>query len=134
MHIYSLYQSKDTSLDVLAVKEGFNWAGFLLFPVWAIWHQLWFWAAGFVLTTIFIDWFIKLYFNDPFLQCAVFTGFLLVLGWTTNDIYRSSLIKRGFQERVVLLANSKIAAVWRYSSLVSQDFGKKSSNRAGGPW
>ncbi len=134
MHIYALYQPEDTSLDVVAVKEGFNWIGFLFFPIWAAWHQLWIWAVGFVLGSIFLDWFCKLFFDDLFLQCIVFVGFFLIFGWTANDINRSRLIKKGFQERVFLLANNKKIAVWRYFLLISQGPDKPRNNRAGGPW
>lgn len=134
MRIYTLHEPKNKAAEVVPIKEGFNWPAFVLSPIWALWHRLWFWAIGFIAANIFLGWALAQAGGDPFVQNTASFALALIIGWTANDLRRRTLIKQGFVERAVLVANNKETAIARYLGSQPMTTPARPTNRAGGPW
>jgi hypothetical protein len=132
MRIYTLHKPKDPALEVVPVKEGFSWPAFVLSPVWALWHRLWFWAIGFALANVVLGWVLTTAGSNELAQNTASLALALIIGWTANDIRRRSLTKRGFEESAVLVADNKETAIARFS--IAAPVATVPRNRAGGPW
>jgi hypothetical protein len=134
MRIYTLHEPTDPSLEVVPVKEGFSWLAFLFSPVWAIWHRLWVWAIGFLAINTIVGWAMANVGLSAYSQGVVYVALALAVGWTANDLRRYNLMKRGFDETAVLLAESQEHAVELYLTAGQNDASVLHKNRAGGPW
>ena len=132
MRIYTLHKPKDPALEIVPVKEGFSWPAFVLSPVWALWHRLWFWAIGFAVVNIVLGWVLATAGGNELAQNTASLAMALIIGWSANDIRRRSLTKRGFEESAVLVADNKETAIARFS--IAAPVAPVPRNRAGGPW
>jgi hypothetical protein len=141
MRIYTLHQPKDLAKDraaeVVPVKEGFSWPAFIVSPLWALWHRLWFWAVGFVAANILLGWALAAAGGNEFVTSTASFALALIIGWTANDLRRRKLRKQGFEECAALVADNKETAVARFlmaEPSVPSAPTNRASNRAGGPW
>jgi hypothetical protein len=136
MRIYTLHEppTDKAALDVVPVKEGFSWPAFVMSPIWALWHGLWFWAAGFTFVNIVSFCFFAIAGGNGFVQITASLSLALIIGWLANDLKRRSLIRQGFKEKAVLVANNKDIAIARFLMARPNIFLKMPKNRAGGPW
>lgn len=134
MRIYTLHEPKDPSLEVVPVKEGFNWLAFLFSPLWAIWHCLWLWGAGLLIISISVGWAMAKVGWHVYPQGVAFAALALIIGWTANDLRRFNLRRRGFDEVAVLLAENHDRAVELYLITDRKNTSALPKNRAGGPW
>ena len=134
MRIYTVYESSDLMSNVIPIKEGFNWIAFIFSFLWAIYNRLWIWAVFIVVANVCLVWFLSLSRGDLAVQTTVFFGLTLIIGWMSNDVKRKSLVKRGFKEAAILLADGKKTAIARYAIMATDRNFNKLQNRAGGPW
>ena len=79
-------------------------------------------------------WGLFLLRGDFVVQTIAFMALALIIGWSSNDVKRKSLTKRGFKEAAILLADGKKTAIARYSVIVADRMGNAPHNRAGSPW
>ena len=134
MRIYTVYEASDVVSSVIPIKEGFNWAAFFLSLLWAIYNRLWVWAVFITLSNGFLIWVLFFLRGDFVVQTTAFMALAVIIGWSSNDVKRKSLIKKGFKEAAVLLADGKKTAITRYVVMVADRKGNAPHNRAGGPW
>lgn len=120
MRIYTAHRKteylreEDADRAVLFVRDGFNWAAFLVPFLWLIWHRLWLALAIYLVAAIGLG------------VLAGFTGLpatltttlgLLINGWfglEGNDLRRRGLDRRGFQEVADIAASDREEAAWRF--------------------
>ncbi len=100
--------------EVVLTKEGFNWAGFLLGPFWALWHGMWktMIAISLILITIPITCD-ALYLTNYVVIISQFQVMLFVGIWA-NDFRRAALSQRGYVDYVVIAGRNKNEAEHRY--------------------
>ena len=134
MRIYTVYERNDVVSSVIPIKEGFNWAAFILSLLWAIYNRLWVWAVLIALANGFLIWGLFLLRGDFVVQTIAFMALALIIGWSSNDVKRKSLTTRGFKEAAILLADGKKTAIARYVVMAADRRGNAPHNRAGGPW
>jgi hypothetical protein len=82
----------------------------------------------------FLTWFLFWSRGDLVVQTIAFIALAVIIGWTSNDVKRKSLVKRGFKEAAVLLADGKKTAIARYIVMATDRKVNAPHNRAGGPW
>ncbi len=134
MRIYTLHEPNDPALEVVPIKEGFSWPAFIISPLWALWHRLWFWAICFVAANIVLGLALVWAGGNEFVQSTASLALALIIGWIANDLRRRKLTKQGFKERAVLVANNKDTALARYLMAAPGEAVAAPRNRAGGPW
>ena len=134
MRIYTVYEASDVVSSVIPIKEGFNWAAVFFSLLWAMYYRLWGWAVFIALANGFLIWVLFFLRGDFVVQTTAFMALAVIIGWSSNDVKRKSLIKRGFKEAAVLLADGKKTAIARYGVMVGDRMGNAPHNRAGGPW
>ena len=134
MRVYTVYEPNDMVSNIVAIEEGFNWGAFIFSVLWALFNRLWLWSLGIVIVNVFVGWFLIELGGDLIVQTVTFFGLALIIGWTANDFKRQNLVKRGFKEAAILLADSKETAVLRYVATTPNRLIKTPRNRAGGPW
>ena len=134
MRIYTIYESNDKVPSAVPIKEGFNWFAFIFSLPWALLNSLWLVALVFLVINFFLMWLLIVFGGNYVAQTIVFSGLALAIGWTANDLKRSNLIKRGYKEETILLADSKKNAILRFFAMKPPQNIKTLSNRGGGPW
>ncbi len=100
--------------EVVLIKEGFNWAGFLLGPFWALWHGMW----KTMIITILILTIIPIVGNalhlTSYLPIIFQFQVLLFMGMWANDFRRAALFQSGYVECAVIAGRNKNEAEHRY--------------------
>ena len=134
MRIYTIYDPNDNTPNILPIKEGFNWFAFIFPLPWALLNRLWLSALGVIISNIMLVWILIENGGNYVAQTLAFFGLALIIGIVANDIKRYNLIRRGYGERAILLANSKKSALSRYVVMQSNQSSEAPRNRAGGPW
>ena len=99
--------------ELVLVKEGFCWPAALFTVLWALWHRLWFTAAGLVLVPGVVYGAVQYADLDTSVQVATALGIRLVIGVFANDWRRLELKRRGFEEAGVVAARGLDAAELR---------------------
>jgi hypothetical protein len=85
--------------DALFVKEGFAWGAFAFGPLWALFHRLWWPAAGMIAAIAAIAAAEALLPLPPDAATPLWLGLSLVFGFEGNDWRREGLAARGYVER-----------------------------------
>lgn len=134
MSFYTIHINNKNPEKIVAIREGFNWLAFLLFPIWAIFNRLWLLLSVFLLAAIVLVRVVELFPNGDIVGLAVYSSVFVALGLTANDIKRYRLSRMGFKERDVLFAENKNSAVFRYISNVNSPSISENKNQASGPW
>ena len=134
MRIYTIYEPNDKIPSIVPIKEGFNWFAFIFPLPWALLNSLWLVALTFLMIYFFLGWLLIVFGGNYVAQTIAFSGLALAIGWMANDLKRSNLIKRGYKEDAILLADSKESAISRYVTIKSDQNIEKPRNRGGGPW
>ena len=98
----------------VAIKEGFCWPAFLFSLVWAIFYRLWKFAFYLIVINLILLTFISQLGASYFIIFVSLLGVSILFGYMANDARRSNLNKRGYLEKIVLIAPTKHAAIRRY--------------------
>jgi len=117
MRLYSVHLRRhglDADRDVVLVKEGFSWPGFLFTVLWALWHRLWWAAAVIVLAQAGLGALAWAVAPDPLSQAALSVGLGCVVGFVGNDVRRHRLERRGFELAGVAQGDDADAALARF--------------------
>ena len=134
MRIYTIYESNNKVPSAVPIKEGFNWFAFIFSLPWALLNSLWLVALMVLVINFFLMWLLIVFGGNYVAQTIAFFGLALTIGWMANDLKRSNLIKRGYKEETILLADSKESAILRFFAMKHPQNIKTHSNRGGGPW
>ena len=97
--------------EVVFIKEGFTWWGFLFGPLWLLFNALWFEFAGAVLLAAAVNsGLTQLELKDQ-AEAIAYLMLMLIVGFEGNGLRRGRLERKGY----VYLA-SVAGAAWRSAS------------------
>ena len=105
-----------SSLDgeVMLIKEGFNWAGFLFGPFWALWYGMWKTMTIIFLALIAIPISCDALYLTNYLVIILQFQVFIFMGMWANDLRRTALLQRGYVEHAVIVGKNKNEAEHRY--------------------
>jgi hypothetical protein len=96
--------------EAVLVREGFCWPAFFFSVLWALWHRMWFAAAGLLALTLGLAVLDDLLALDGFAAEAIGLAAALLVGFEANDWRRDALRRRGYAEAGVVAAPDREAA------------------------
>ena len=115
MRVYSVhFRSGFGGPDFALVKEGFCWPAFFLSVLWALWHRMWWVAAGLFAVSAVLGSAGALLGLDPVGEAAVSLAIAILIGFFANDIRRLVLDRRGYSHEGVVLGNNEDGALERF--------------------
>jgi hypothetical protein len=100
MTTYDVY--RHPTLGYAAVKRGFSWPGFFVWPVWALSKRMWLGGGLLLAAAIFLlgaqsDANAKGDSGGAFVLFLIGLTFALTVGFLANKRWRHSLARRGFE-------------------------------------
>ena len=90
--------------DAVLVREGFCWAAFFFSVPWALWHRMWFAAAGLLALALGLAVLDDLLAPGGFASEAIGLAVSAIVGFEANDWRRDALRRRGFAEAGIVAA------------------------------
>ncbi|WP_169566937.1 DUF2628 domain-containing protein [Sneathiella limimaris] len=110
MAVYSAFYNGDIAdLDgkgLVLLKSGFNWWAFLISPIWALWHRLWWALLVYVFASLFIELGQVLLDLPEFLLIAVSLAFSVLFACYAEMFRAEKLKKQGYRELYPVEAGS----------------------------
>lgn len=103
MTLFAIYSKPDDGPEAIeAVREGFSWAAFLLVPVWALYHRVWFTLLVWIVLVLGLD---RLAPAIGFGAASALYGvFALWVGFAAPQIRQGAFARRGW------LAHGEVSA------------------------
>ena len=100
--------------DPVLVKQGFNWPAFFFAVPWALFHRMWWVAAGFVVLQIILGVvFSEAGFND--MQQAIISFILaIIIATSADELRRYALTSRGYVLTDVVVEENSERALRRF--------------------
>jgi hypothetical protein len=100
--------------DPVLVKQGFSWPAFFLAVPWALFHRMWWVAAGFVVLQIILGVvFSEAGFND--MQQAIISFILaIIIATSADELRRYALTSRGYVLTDVVVEENSERALRRF--------------------
>jgi hypothetical protein len=98
------------------LQDGFNWAAFLFGPLWMIRRGLWLGLLGYVVILVALEAAIRLVGAPSGARIAVAVLFALLIGLEGASLRRWTLVRRGWRDLGVVVADDREAAEWRFFS------------------
>lgn len=117
MKVYSVHLRRhglEPDHDLVLVREGFNWAAFLLSFVWALWHRLWLVALAIVTVSLLMNLAIWALGMDALASSVLSLGVALLTGLLANDCRRWTLARQGFADYGVSTGETEELALARF--------------------
>lgn len=117
MRVFTIHLRRrglDPDRDIVLVKEGFCWPAFFLGPLWALWHRMWWTAAGLLALTLGVGLAAERLLADPDLSAVVSLALAAGIGFVANDLRRRDLAARGFDEAGLATGRDADSALHRY--------------------
>jgi len=117
MTVYTVHLKPEATLSSqkpIFLREGFNFAAFLVPVVWALYRRLWFIAvllAGWEVMLMFV---VRSTIIDTPGILVLNIGMHVIVGFAANDWLRSRLSKKGYVFSDVAIADSRLRAQQRY--------------------
>ena len=105
----------DDGSDLVFIKDGFSWPGFLIPFFWMIWHRLWLPLAGYLVAVALLALAGHVVFSLPDgLMASLGLLANLFVGLEGNNFRRRALAKRGFEEIADIVAENREEASYRF--------------------
>jgi hypothetical protein len=132
LKVYSVHHRQEASgslsglaEDVILVKEGFSWPGFLVPLVWLVYKRMWIVLAFYIAATAGLT---LLGQSAVAPESAIFVGSIalnLILGLEGNDLYRWTLARRRYREQSVVVGSDLVTAEQRYFEAMVDAIGRR---------
>jgi Protein of unknown function (DUF2628) len=109
---------------VVFLREKFSWPALFLTPIWLLWSRLWLGFLGWVVLTAAIAG------GMTALGLKEWAGFIaaaipsLIAGFEATALKRHKLMRRGFREAAVMVADDRDSAERRFFAAWIADAGK----------
>jgi hypothetical protein len=100
--------------NLVVIKEGFSWLGFLFSGFWALAHGLWIAAAILFLGYGIITGVLMLFDAGPTVQLATNLGYSVIVGFLANDLRRWTLERHDYDLVSVVSGTGNDDAVRRF--------------------
>lgn len=96
------------------IEEGFCWSAFLFQWVWALYQRLWAMAVSIIGFNLLLTYCSTHGFIHPISVSAIQIGFLVMIGFSANDLRRDQLRKRGYITTDIVTSDNLVGAEQRY--------------------
>jgi len=117
MRLYSVYlrdHGRMPDRDLVLVKEGFSWPGFVFTFVWAAWSRMWLAAMVLFSVIVLAGWGARYLQLGEDVEGAVSLLFALCVGLVGNDLRRWWLDSKGYQEVAMVSGRNAEDATRRF--------------------
>lgn len=116
MKTYTVYLKQDDQniSNIEYVPEKFSWAGFVFNTLWLLYHRLWIQALLFMVFLILMHQLELAGILESNISVIVWIGVSFFIGFTGNDMLRSSLEKNGYVFYDVIVASSEREAELKF--------------------
>lgn len=117
MKIYTVHLRRhglNPDQDLVLVGEGFSWAAGILSLLWALWHRMWWVAAGLVALNLGLNGLVWLLGLNSITSGVLSLGLAVLTGLLGNDLRRWTLDRQGFADCGVVSGLNLEQAMARY--------------------
>ena len=117
LHIYAVYldpKAPAPEETVTLIKEGFNGWAFVLTGLWALYHRLWWVAAGIFIYNGAINALLMGGMLSIPTVMAIQLGVQAMLGFHGNDLRQRSLKQQGYILVDIVTSDTELRAAQRY--------------------
>ena len=117
MKLYTVHLRRgglDPDRDIAVIKEGFSWPACILSLIWALWHRLWWVAAGLIALSLTIEGALWALGIDETLGFVIGVSVAVLTGLLANDLHRWTLERDGFIERGMVSGDNAEEALIRF--------------------
>ncbi|MEE8444501.1 MAG: DUF2628 domain-containing protein [Alphaproteobacteria bacterium] len=112
MRLYTVHIRDEP--DIVLVKEGFSWPGFVFSFLWAAASGLWWAALAIFAAALALAAVLDLVGAGDISRTIVQFGFHLLVGFSANDLRRWTLARAGYREGPVSTGADALEAERRY--------------------
>ena len=122
MRVYTVHENPVYVDDrrIVLVKEGFCWPAFFFTIVWAVYRRVWL-GLGVYIAGLFVMAALEASFaSDAGIIYLLNFAFALYVAAEANDWRRRSLVKRGYKEVAVVIAEALEDAERRYFEMEAE--------------
>jgi hypothetical protein len=99
---------------VTFIRDGFSWGAFFLGPLWMLWRWLWLVLIVFVVVLVAIEFALQWLAVPQEARAVVAFLIALLLGLEGASLRRWTLLRRGWRDRGVVIADDLEAAERRF--------------------
>ena len=96
------------------LRERFNWAAFLFGPLWMIWRRLWLVLVIYLIVLGLIEFGLQRLGIDSQARSAVYFLVALLVGLEAATLRRWTLVRRGWRDRGIVMADDLEMAERRF--------------------
>ena len=117
MRIYTVHVKPDeaeANFKPLFIKEGFNFAAFVLTLFWALYKRLWAVSLALIVVSVILMLIVKAHYITRITAIVLHLCIHFVVGFQANDWVRDRLRKQGYILSDITAADSYIRAQQRY--------------------
>ena len=82
--------------NLVLIKEGFSWLGFIFSGFWALAHGLWIAAGGLFVGSGVLIGILVLIEPTPITELAISLGYAVLIGFIANDLHRWTLERQDY--------------------------------------
>lgn len=107
-------EGADDAEGIVVLKDGFNWFAFLLPPLWALWHRLWWVALALTGLMVAVQGGAMAFDLDERAVDVLGLALTFWVGCEANDLRRWSIRRRGWQDLGLVDARSQDEAERRF--------------------
>jgi hypothetical protein len=117
VHQKPFWESREGADDtdgIVVLKDGFNWFAFVLAPVWALWHRLWWVALALAGLAVALQGGALALDLDARAADALGLALAFWIGCEANDLRRWTMRRRGWQDLGLVVARTQDEAERRF--------------------
>jgi hypothetical protein len=98
------------------VRDGFNWAAFLFGPLWMLWRGLWLVLLGYILAMVALETAYRALGASFGVRTLIGILIALLIGLEAASLRRWTLLRRGWRDRGIVVADDLESAEHRFFS------------------
>lgn len=96
------------------LRDRFNWAAFIFGAVWMIWHRLWLVLLGYIVVIVALEGVFRLTGASSSVRLAAELLLALLVGLEAASLRRWTLLRRGWREQDIIVADDRETAERRF--------------------
>lgn len=103
------------------VRDRFNWAAFIFGGLWLVWHRLWLVLLGYLAILAALEGVLRLTAASSSTRLGVELLLALLVGLEAASLRRWTLLRRGWREHAIIVADDREEAERRFFARWSGD-------------
>jgi hypothetical protein len=111
----------DHAARFVFLRDRFSWGAFLLGPFWMIWRRLWLVLIGYIVVIAVIEYALRRFAIPATARSLVYLLVALLVGMEAPGLRRWTLLRRGWHERGVVVADDLEMAERRFFDTWSRE-------------